>query len=109
MILKKDKVKKLRPLTAKDIEANCMRIQAALEKTKVGTKEFEILTEELTKQRELMKKYRDSVFFDIKPRDWLVVGGTTVAIVFFIALSREHPTALKVCTGIMKLMPFHGI
>lgn len=108
LVKKKDKtqVKKIK-VTAKDIQENCVRIKAAMDRTKVGTKEYELLQDELDKEQSILKKCKDANQV-ISLKDGMVIGGTTVALVFFIALAREYPTALKVASMILKFVPFKG-
>lgn len=104
--IKVQKVKKLK-VTGKDIQENCVRIKAAMDKTPVGTPEYEKLQTELEKEETILKKLKDANQV-ISLKDALVVGGTAVSLVFFIALSREYPTALKVASMILKFVPFKG-
>lgn len=104
---KLQKVKKIK-LTAKDIQENCMRIKAAMDRTKIGTPEYDALAKELDFQVGLLKKIKDANQV-ISVKDGLVIGGTTVSLIFFIALAREYPTALKVASMILKWVPFKGI
>lgn len=100
------KVRKTK-LTARDIQENCLRIKAAMDKTKVGTPEWKELSDQLEKQQTILRKYKDAKYY-ISPKDWAIIGGTTVAFVFLIGLSREWPTALKAGSIILKMMPFKG-
>ena len=100
-------VKKVR-LTARDINENCVRIKAAMDRTKIGTPEYEILQKELEHEETILKKLKDANQV-IGLKDALVIGGTTTALIFFIALAREYPTALKVASTILKFVPFKGI
>jgi thiamine monophosphate kinase len=102
----KVQVKKIK-VTAKDIQENCVRIKAAMDKTKVGTEDYEALQAELDKEESILKKCKDANQV-ISLDKALVIGGTTVALVFFIALTREYPTALKVASMILKFVPFKG-
>lgn len=107
---KKDKskveVKKIK-VTAKDIQENCVRIKAAMDQTKVGTKEYELLQTELDKEESILKKCKEANQV-ISVKDAMVIGGTATALIFFIALAREYPTALKVASMILKFVPFKG-
>ena len=67
---------------------------------------FDSLQEQEEKQYSILKKYKDSKFF-IQPKDWLVIGGTTLLAVFVIALDRESPKITKLVSFILKLMPMH--
>ena len=100
------KVKKIK-VTARDIQENCVRIKAAMDKTKIGTKEYEILQGELKAEEEILKKIKDANQV-ISVKDGLVIGGTSLALIFFIALAREYPTALKTAATILKFVPFKG-
>ena len=100
------KVKKVK-VTAKDIQENCVRIKAAMDRCKVGTQEYEKLQNELKTEEEILKKLKDANQV-ITLKDAMVIGGTATALVFFIALTREYPTALKVASMILKFVPFKG-
>ena len=67
---------------------------------------FESLQEQEEKQYLILKKYKDSKFY-IQPKDWLVIGGTTILAVFIIALDRESPKITKLASFILKLFPLH--
>lgn len=100
------KVKKIK-VTARDIQENCARIKAAMDRTKVGTPEYDALQAELDKEESILKKCKDAnQVIDLKSA--MVIGGTTVALIFFIALAREYPTALKAASLILKWVPFKG-
>jgi hypothetical protein len=101
------KVKKIK-VTAADIQENCCRIKAAMDRCPVGTPEYEKLQNELKTEQEILKKCKDANQV-ISLKDAMVIGGTATALVFFIALSREYPTALKVASMILKFVPFKGI
>lgn len=94
--------------TAKDIELNCLRIKAEMEKTKVGTKEYETLQDELDKEQAILKKYRDARNIG-SLADWVKIGGTILGFLFLIGLSREWPNAIKIGSVILKMFPFKGI
>ena len=102
-IVKAKKVK----LTGKDIQENCVRIKSAMDRCKVGSKEYEVLQNELKTEEEILKKLKDANQV-ISVKDGLVIGGTATALVFFIALAREYPTALKMASLILKFVPFKG-
>lgn len=102
----KVKVKKIK-VTAKDIQENCCRIKAAMDKTPINTPEYDALAKELDYQVGLLKKIKDANQV-ISVKDAMVIGGTAVSLVFFIALTREYPTALKVASMILKFVPFKG-
>ena len=101
------KVKKIK-VTAADIQENCVRIKAAMDRCKVGTAEYEKLQNELKTEQEILKKCKDANQV-IALKDVLVIGGTATALVFFIALTREYPSALKIASMILKFVPFKGI
>ena len=101
------KVKRIK-VTAKDIQENCCRIKAAMDKTPINTPEYDALAKELDYQMGILKKVKDANQV-ISLKDGLVIGGTTLSLVFFIALAREYPTALKVASMILKFIPFKGI
>ena len=44
----------------------------------------------------------------ISLKDGLTLGGAVIVLVFFIALSREYPSALKVVSTILRIIPFKG-
>ena len=100
------KVKKVK-VTAADIQENCVRIKAAMDRCKVGTAEYEKLQNELKTEQEILKKCKDANQV-IALKDVLVIGGTATALVFFIALTREYPSALKIASMILKFVPFKG-
>ena len=68
--------------------------------------QFDTLQEQEEKQYAILKKYKDSKFY-IQPKDWLVIGGTTVLAIFIIALDRESPKITKLASFILKLFPMH--
>ena len=68
--------------------------------------QFDTLQEQEEKQYAILKKYKDSKFY-IQPKDWLVIGGTTVLAIFVIALDRESPKITKLASFILKLLPMH--
>lgn len=100
------KVKKCK-LTVHDLERNAMRIQAALDKTPVGSEEYERLSKELDQAQINLKKFKDA-HQGLSLKDGLVIGGTTVGMLFLIALNREWPTAIKTASVILKWIPFKG-
>lgn len=110
---KKDKnikivrVKRIK-VTTGDIQENCRRIKEAMDRCPVGTPEYERLQTELKTEQDILKKCKDANQI-ISLKDAMVIGGTTTALVFFIALTREYPTALKVASTILKFIPFKGI
>ena len=101
------KVKKIK-VTAADIQENCVRIKSAMDRCKVGTPEYEKLQNELKTEQEILKKCKDANQI-ITLKDAMVIGGTATALVFFIALTREYPSALKIASMILKFVPFKGI
>ena len=100
------KVRKVK-VTAKDIQENCVRIKAAMDRCKVGTPEYEKLQNELKTEEEILKRCKDANQV-ISLKDAMVIGGTATALVFFIALAREYPTALRMASMILKFVPFKG-
>ena len=100
------KVKKVK-VTVRDLQENCCRIKAAMDRTPIGTPEYEALQTELEKEMTILKKHKEANQV-ISLKDGLVIGGTAGALVFFIALAREYPTALKVASMILKFVPFKG-
>ena len=67
---------------------------------------FDSLQSQEEKQYAILKKYKDSKFY-IQPKDWLMIGGTTVLAIFIIALDRESPKITKLASFILKLFPMH--
>ena len=100
------KVKKIK-VTAKDLQENCVRIKAAMDRTPIGTPEYEALQTELDKEMAILKKCKEANQV-ISLKDAMVIGGTGLGLIFFIALAREYPTALKVASTILKFVPFKG-
>ena len=100
------KVKKIK-VTVKDIQENCVRIKSAMDRTKVGTPEYEALQKELEHEEVIIRKMKDANQV-ICLKDAMIIGGSTVALIFFIALAREYPTALKTASTILKFVPFKG-
>lgn len=94
--------------TPKDIQDNCMRIKVAMEQTPVGTSEYDKLQKELEQWQVILKRYKDARFY-IAPKDALVIGGTTIGTLFFIALTREFPSALKTASLLLKIIPYKGL
>ena len=95
-------------VTARDIEENCVRIKMAMERTKVGTPEYERLQKELDAEKTILKKHKDSYFW-VKPEQITMIVGTTVVMFFAVALNREWPSAVKISTVLLKMFPFKGI
>lgn len=100
------KVKRIK-VTPKDIQENCLRIKAMMDATPIGTPKYEALQSELLKEQDILKKCLDNNRL-ISLKDALVIGSTGVAVIFFIALTREYPSALKMASMIMKFVPYKG-
>ena len=87
------------------ISRQICKLKFARDHCEIGTPEYETLTNELMKEYELMRKYKDSRFY-IDPKvaaTLLVVGG----IAFFaICLDQENPKAIKIAQFITKLFKF---
>ena len=103
----KAKAKRVK-VTARDIEENCVRIKMAMDRTKVGTPEYEKLQKELDAEKTILKKHKDSYFW-VRPEQIMIIGGTAIVMFFAVALNREWPSAVKIATGILKVFPFKGI
>lgn len=95
------KVKMIK-FNGREILQNIERIKEARKNTPVGTPEYEMLSAELMKEYEILKKYKESRF-SIKPEvaiTLLIVGG----IAFFaICLEQENPKAMKIASFVLKL------
>ena len=78
-----------------------------MDRCKVGTPEYETLQQELEREETILKKLKDANQV-ITLKDAMVIGGTATALIFFIALAREYPTALKMASIILKFVPFKG-
>ena len=104
--VKLQRVRKVK-VTVKDLQENCCRIKAAMDRTPIGTPEYDALQTELEKEMTILKKHKDANQV-ISLKDAMVIGGTAGALIFFIALAREYPTALKVASTILKFVPFKG-
>lgn len=100
------KVKKAR-VTVQDLQRNEMRIQAAMDKVPVGSAEYERLSKELEQAQVNIEKFKKA-HQAIPLKDALVIGGTTIGMLFLIALNREWPTAIKTAGVILKWIPFKG-
>lgn len=89
-------------LNGKDIRENIERLKEARTHFPYGSEEYERITDELMKEYELLKKYRDSRF-GIEPKalaTLIVIGG----IAFFaICLDQESPKAIKLAQFVCKL------
>ena len=104
--IKLAKAKKKR-VTARDIQANILRIMDAMKKVPEGSEEYDWLSKELEHEYVILKKYKDSRFY-IEPKQWVLIGGGVVVTVFFIALEREVPSVTKFVNLLFKIMPFRG-
>lgn len=100
------RVKKAK-VTMKDLERNALRIQAAMDKVPVDSQEYARLAKELEQAQVNCKKFKEG-HQRITLKDGLVIGGTTVGMLFLIALNREWPTAIKTASVILKWIPFKG-
>lgn len=87
------------------IQRNIERIKIAREHAEIGTPEYETLSNELMKEYEILRKYKDSRFY-VDPKvlaTLLVIGG----IAFFaICLDQENPKAIKIAQFITRLFKF---
>ena len=97
------KVKRIR-VTRKDLQENILRIKAVMDETPVGTEKYKILQEELDREYVILKKFNESRYV-IHPKDAIIIGGVLVGALFFIALDRENPKAIKVASFLLKLFP----
>ncbi len=92
-------------MDGRSIQRNIERIKFARDHAEVGTQEYETLSNELMKEYEILRKYKDSRFY-VDPKvlaTLLVVGG----IAFFaICLDQENPKAIKIAQFITKLFKF---
>ena len=106
---KKTKIQRVKKVkvTARDLQENCVRIKYAMDHTPIGTEAYEKLQDELKAEQEILKKHKEANQV-ISLKDAMVIGGTASALIFFIALAREYPTALKVASTILKFVPFKG-
>lgn len=100
----KAKVIKLRKA---DIQENLVRIKMTMDQTPINTPEYDALAKEMGYQLDLLKKFKDANQV-ISLKDAMVVIGGTAGLIFFVALSREFPSALKTASLIMKFIPFKG-
>lgn len=107
---KNNKITKVKVIkvTSSDIQENCRRIKVAMDHCKVGTPEYEKLQNELKTEQDILRKVKDANQI-ISLKDAMVIGGGTAALIFFVALTREYPTALKVASTILKFIPYKGI
>lgn len=94
-------------VTKRDIEENILRIKTAMDATPVGTPQWKVLSDELEHEVGILKKFKDAKQV-ISAKDALVVGVTGLALVFFVALEREVPSAMKTAATILKWVPFKG-
>jgi hypothetical protein len=104
--INKAKARKIK-ITARDIQENCVRIKYAMDHTPINTPEYDALAKELDYQIGLLKKVKDANQV-ISVKDFMVIGGTSAALIFFIALAREYPSAVKMASMILKFVPFKG-
>ena len=103
----KSKVKKIK-ITARDIQENCVRIKYAMDHTPINTPEYDALAKELDYQVGLLKKVKDANQI-ISAKDALIIAGTASSLIFFIALTREYPNAVKMASMILKFIPYKGL
>ena len=101
------KVKKMHKVTVKDVYENCVRIKAEMDITPVNSPRWSQLQEDLKRELENVEKCRKANQI-ISWKDGLTLGGAVVVLVFFIALAREYPSALKVAETILRVIPFKG-
>ena len=101
------KVRKAHKVTVRDIYENCVRIKAEMDKTPVNSPRWSELQEDMKRELENVDKCRKANQL-ISLKDGLTLGGAVVVLVFFIALSREYPSALKVVSTILRIIPFKG-
>ena len=101
------KVRKAHKVTVRDIYENCVRIKAEMDKTPVNSPRWSELQEDMKRELENVEKCRKANQL-ISLKDGLTLGGAVVVLVFFIALSREYPSALKVVSTILRIIPFKG-
>ena len=104
--LNRVKVKK-KKVTRKDIQENIQVIMEAMKRTPKGTDEYDRLAKELEHEYVVLKKYNESRFI-IEPEKWLIITTVGGLVVFFIAVEREVPAAMKFVNLILKLIPFRG-
>lgn len=101
------KVRKAHKVTVRDIYENCVRIKAEMDKTPVNSPRFSQLQEDMKRELENVDKCRKANQL-ISLKDGLTLGGAVIVLIFFIALSREYPSALKVVSTILRIIPFKG-
>lgn len=100
-------VRKMHKVTVRDIYENCVRIKAEMDKTPVNSPRWSELQEDMKRELENVDKCRKANQL-ISLKDGLTLGGAVLVLVFFIALSREYPSALKVVSTILRIIPFKG-
>lgn len=101
------KVRKMHKVTVRDIYENCVRIKAEMDKTPVNSPRWSELQEDMKRELENVDKCRKANQL-LSLKDGLTIGGAVIVLVFFIALSREYPSALKVVSTILRIIPFKG-
>lgn len=101
------KVRKMHKVTVRDIYENCVRIKAEMDKTPVDSPKWSQLQEDLKRELENVDKCRKANQL-ISWKDGLTLAGAVAVLVFFIALAREYPSALKVAETILRIIPFKG-
>lgn len=101
------KVRKVHKVTVRDIYENCVRIKAEMDKTPVNSPRWSELQEDMKRELENVDKCRKANQL-MSLKDGLTLGGAVLVLVFFIALSREYPSALKVVSTILRIIPFKG-
>lgn len=92
-------------VNGKEIQENIDRIKKARALAEVGTDEYEKLSNELMREYEILKKYKDSRFY-VEPKviaTLVVIGGLAF---FAICLDQENPKAIKIAQFITKLFKF---
>lgn len=100
-------VRKMHKVTVRDIYENCARIKAEMDRTPVNSPRWAELQDDMKRELENVDKCRKANQI-ISWKDGLTLGGAVIVLVFFIALSREYPSALKVVSTILRIIPFKG-
>ena len=103
----KVKARKMHKVTVRDIYENCVRIKAEMDKTPVNSPRWAELQDDMKRELDNVDKCRKANQL-LSLKDGLTIGGAVVVLVFFIALSREYPSALKVVSTILRIIPFKG-